>query len=359
MNEWAIRLDQWHASRGAELTGEPGAGQVLRYGSTCDTEIKALQEQCGLLERKARWLLEVQGPEAAAFLQGLVTQEVKTQPVGSVRPGLICSSKGKVEHRVELLRPHEETFWVSCEPGEGMAVGRLLDQFHVREDVTFSLKSRTHLRMDLVGPQTAEIGASLEQRGFLSSPSSGCFRMTASFGNLPAETWVVPWERSLEFLEVLESGLLVGESAWEAVRISQGLPRIGVEFGAGNFAQEAALGDHISYTKGCYIGQEPNARMYHRGHPNWELVGVGIPCSTASTERLSFPLPEPVPLYFEGEACGELRSFSPIRHQEEWRGIAWIRHAVAQQALNISPTPEDTEPWRLFALPHHILRPTQ
>lgn len=342
MQQVMEQLDEWHRKQGAVLKEMDGYNVIQRYGSNSTEEINALLDACGARDQKARWLLAVEGPDAATYLQGLVTQDAVAQPLGTVQPALICETKGKIQHRIELLRVRASEFWISCEPGEGMAVGRLLDQFHIREDVSFSLKSKTHFRIDLVGPRAPEVSQGLDA-------SASWFAGT--FGTLPLQVAVVPLESGVSFLEALQAqASWTGDEAWDAVRIHEGLPRFGVEYGAGQFAQEAGLGDHISYTKGCYIGQEPNARMYHRGRPNWQLSGVKLPLTLH---------PElPSPLLHEGEVCGEVRSLSVVKDGDFHRGIAWVRLAVAEAlpSLTLAAHPDVSIP--SFPLLHRIARPS-
>jgi folate-binding protein YgfZ len=140
---------------------------------------------------------------------------------------------------------------------------------------------------------------------------------------------------------------LVGTEAVDAMRIAEGLPRPGNDFGPENFPQEAALGDHISYTKGCYIGQEPHARMFHRGHPNWQLVGLRIPESVKAAAG--------APLLHDGNEIGRLTSVSLITQDGMRAALGWVRHAIAE-----AQNPVTLESGRVeltpFPLPNTIRR---
>jgi folate-binding protein YgfZ len=69
-------------------------------------------------------------------------------------------------------------------------------------------------------------------------------------------------------------GCEAGRVAWNTRRIENGRPWIGVDVTEDNFPAESSLESHVSYEKGCYLGQETIARMHYRGHPNWKLVGL-------------------------------------------------------------------------------------
>ena len=105
-----------------------------------------------------------------------------------------------------------------------------------------------------------------------------------------------------------------------------------MDYSTENFPQEAGLGNHISYKKGCYIGQEPHARMYHRGHPNWLSVWLKIPSKSLVTVGS--------PLFQNGKEIGKITSFGKnIKHKGFQRGIAMIRYEIAKgdQPLSLDP----------------------
>jgi len=69
-------------------------------------------------------------------------------------------------------------------------------------------------------------------------------------------------------------GCEAGGVAWNTRRIENGRPWFGADVTEDNFPAESSLESHVSYEKGCYLGQETIARMHYRGHPNWKLVGL-------------------------------------------------------------------------------------
>ena len=113
-----------------------------------------------------------------------------------------------------------------------------------------------------------------------------------------------------------------------------------------NFPQEAALGDHISFTKGCYVGQEPHARMYHRGHPNWILVQLKLP-----ENMVVSPGSE---LYAEDQKIGTLTSLSSIQEQGFRNGIGMIRHQIAGSGQDLTIENNKNALIRQQPLPYQI-----
>ena len=80
----------------------------------------------------------------------------------------------------------------------------------------------------------------------------------------------------------------VGEAAVECLRVEHGRPRFGVDMDETTMPQEAAINDRaVSYTKGCYVGQETVARLYWKGKPNRHLRGLRLSAEAAPGERLA------------------------------------------------------------------------
>jgi len=103
------------------------------------------------------------------------------------------------------------------------------------------------------------------------------------------------------------------------------IPVFGRDYTNDNFAQEAALKDYISFNKGCYIGQEPNARLFFRGRPQKQLVSLSISASS---------------------------------HDGTYLGMAMVKTKVLDtEDTNLSIIPDDPEPTIEWSkLPTHIMR---
>ncbi|MBQ32661.1 MAG: hypothetical protein CL923_08950 [Deltaproteobacteria bacterium] len=328
MNVFDLLMDL-HKNRGAALEPIGERFQALRYGSRLEPEINRILHGCGLLDLQIRPLIGVTGPEASRFLHGLFTNDINGLPSGHWQPNLFCGNKGKIKHRMEVLKLDAERLVVCCEPEEGIAVGTLLDHYLVREDVTLALLSREQIRIDLFGVKSTRPLHRLGIPGQAFTGSSGEFAFHAApvpWGTQARWGCLVPIAVATEWIaSTLDSDPecdLVGSEAVETVRIAEGLPRPGVDFGPDNFPQEVALGDHISYTKGCYIGQESHARMFHRGHPNWQLIGLRLPeTAEASADA---------PLFHNGNEVGCLTSVSSVAQQDKRPALGWVRHAIAE-----------------------------
>ncbi len=335
------KIDVLHLKLGGNIQEfEAGAGLPTNYSDRLSEEINLLLNGCGLFDLKACWMIALRGPDAGTFLQGMVTSDVLQLEVGQIHSSLICGNKGKIQHHLLILRSHSNEWIVICDPGEGRAVGTLLDNFHVREDLKLRLlNNQEMLRMDLIGPYAENI---LEKMG--RDPDN--FQWV--FEGITVLSTKYDLGGSPRFINLVDIGViqkyvekvlkfqnvdLISLEAFDLIRIAEGVPRAGVDYSTENFPQEAALENHISYNKGCYIGQEPHARMYHRGHPNWLSVWLKIPGKS--------PAAAGSPLFQGGKEIGEITSFGEsIKDEGFHRGIAMIRHEIAKEKKLLALAPD-------------------
>lgn len=178
--------------------------------------------------------LRVTGADRTRFLQGMLTNDVaKLEPGGFLRAAAL-NVKGRVLAIVDVLR-EDDSYVVVTEPATATKVRELLDRYAIADDVTFTSEARPLHR---VWPNAAAV-------------------------------WTAP--------PIFSAATAVGDA--ELRRIEAGIPRYGVDVSEDNFPFEANLDSAISYTKGCYIGQEVVARAHARGHANKRLVGLCVDAS--------------------------------------------------------------------------------
>jgi folate-binding protein YgfZ len=200
----------------------------------------------------------VDGPDAAPFLQGLLTNDVAGLGAGSSCHALMLDSSGHVQADVRVARTAEDGFTIVADTGHGASLAALLDQFHFSEDVDI-IGPEPFAMVTLVGPATTNpAGADLTLPGRIPGTQdligSDAAAIIAAAGAEPA-----------------------AEGLAEALRIEAGVPRFGVDHTRANLVQEAGLETTaVSFDKGCYLGQETVARVHYRGQVNRRLAGVAL-----------------------------------------------------------------------------------
>ena len=216
--------------------------------------------------------VRVSGRDAARLLQNVVTSDIDALAVGQGQYGLALTPKGKPIADAWIVRDGEDSFVCACEAMAQDELSAMLRRYR--------LASRAE-----IAPVTSELRL-LERP--LAAPGEGWHA-----GPLGALLLADPAAAQAAWDAALAEGLVpIGGETRETLRIEQGLPRFGVDFDDSNLPAEAGVVERaVSFTKGCYIGQEPIVRLAHRGHANRELrrlrlgASLELPATLLEGER--------------------------------------------------------------------------
>jgi folate-binding protein YgfZ len=243
-----------------------------------DAQYRQLREECGLVEEPERGLLVVKGPEAAEYLQGQLTNDIEAVESGDGAYAALLDRKGHMQADMRVLRPGEEPeLLLDLEP-EGLEAARKhLQMYKIGREVEVSDESEARSLISLIGPRAVEIA------GTAALPENAC--ETTTLGG--AQCVAVGTALGIDLIfatakregvreALLTAGVVeVSPEAAEIVRIESGRPRFGAEMGTATMPAEAGIVEQaVSFTKGCYIGQETVARLHYKGKPNRHLRGL-------------------------------------------------------------------------------------
>lgn len=257
-----------------------------------DAQYRQLREECGLLDRSQRGKLLVSGPEAAAYLQGQLTNDVEALEPGEGQYAALLDRKGHMQADMRVLRPGEgPDLWLDLEPAGLEAARRHLQMYKIGREVEVADVSAERAILSLVGPRAAEIA------GAPPLPENACADVvvggaeSVAVGTPDGIDLLLPAaERDRVWDALLSAGAVeVSPEAVEILRIEAGRPRFGAEMGTETMPAEAGIvEDAVSFTKGCYIGQETVARLHYKGKPNRHLRGLRLssPAAVGATLRL-------------------------------------------------------------------------
>jgi folate-binding protein YgfZ len=276
-----------------------GAGDAGRPGRLAE-EYAAIRRGCGLAARPPAAgadTMEMIGPDRHRFLNAYVTCEVKGLAVGQGTYGFFTSAQGRILADVVVLA-HEDRFWLELPPGRQEAIAEHLRKYLIADRVEMRPLGDA-LPLTLAGPGAEAVLAAAEiAPGFALPREPWAHARTVVAGveivvqrterlGVPALTLWVPAaqieplrERLLTWSGRGGSGELVrpvpvGREVLEVVRTEAGLPRFGQDFGPPNFPQETGATEAaVSFTKGCYLGQEVVARIHYRGGVQKTLCGL-------------------------------------------------------------------------------------
>jgi tRNA-modifying protein YgfZ len=209
-----------------------------------------------------RDVLLVTGDDAAAYLQGQCSQDVEELDVGASAEALLLSPQGKVDALVRVTRSGATSFVLDTDGGAGPAARERLLRFRLR--VRVEIDPASWRCVAVRGPETAAAVAAGEVA--VGSPGGPVYSLSVSGPGISGVDLLGPGPGTAPFGWVGPSAVPCGASSWEAVRIETGLPVAGREVTAATIPAEAGLVDRtVSFTKGCFTGQELVARLDSRG----------------------------------------------------------------------------------------------
>jgi folate-binding protein YgfZ len=281
---------------------------------TLAADYRAITERCGVLDRSDRGKLALSGTDAAAFLQGQVSNDVEGLTPGSGCYAAFLTPKGKMLGDVRILATEQELL-LDTERVALQGLFNMIRRFSLGYQVELHKRTLERGLLSLIGPGAdalagAEgLGAEEHSHAVVEVPGAGlparAIRTDVGIDLLCYDADTAALRAALE-----EAGAVpVSEAAVECLRVERGRPRYGIDLDDTVIPQEAGLNERaVSFTKGCYVGQETVARLYYRGKPNRQLRGL----------RLSAPAEPGEELGFEGRQVGRVTSvaasprFGPI-----------------------------------------------
>jgi len=243
-----------------------------------DAQYRQLREECGVLVRD-RGFIDVLGPDGAEYLQGQLTNDVEALEPGDGQYAALLDRKGHMQADMRVLRPAAEEILVETEAAALAAALRHLTMYSIGRDVQVGDASAERAFISLIGPRAAEIAGTPPLPEFANEATKLASVDVVAVGTRDGIDILFPAaERERVIATLTDAGAVeVSPEAVEILRVEAGVPRFGAEMDAGTMPAEAAIvEDAVSFTKGCYIGQETVARLHYKGKPNRHLRGLKL-----------------------------------------------------------------------------------
>jgi folate-binding protein YgfZ len=231
------------------------------------SEYELVTDAVGAVDRSDRAKFLVRGSEAADFLQGQVSNDVEALEPGQGCYATILNAKGKLRTDLRVLRG-DGWFFLDTEAIGHAVLRHMLETYSLGRDVQHEDLTTTRALISLLGPgarAALDVEPPEEENAFVEG-EQGLYVST-----------------DLGIDVIGEPGLDLGvpevsQDVAECVRIESGRPRLGHDMDAETMPQEAGINERaVSFTKGCYVGQETVARLHYRGKPNRHLRGLRLP----------------------------------------------------------------------------------
>ncbi|HEU4478223.1 MAG TPA: aminomethyltransferase family protein [Pyrinomonadaceae bacterium] len=291
-----LTLRDMHLGLGAVMFERDGWLTPSSYGDELLEYASVRERGAGLIDLSTRGRLLVSGSEAVAFLNGLITNDMKTLEENRWMPAVFPNVQGRLIASVRVIRSavrpehtnkdKQPTFVIDTEAATHERVLQTIQKFTLAGDFHVTDLTSETVMLSLQGKAAHQMIASVVDADS-ASISAGGVRQSVWNGDqitiirashIAAEGFdLIVNNAHAEKLwqELMAAGARpVGHDAWEMLRVEVGVPRYGRDMDDTTVVTETNLDEAVSYTKGCYVGQEIIARIKYRGHVAKKLRGL-------------------------------------------------------------------------------------
>jgi folate-binding protein YgfZ len=308
--------------------------------------VRAARESAAIFALADRALLEVRGRDRTRFLQGQLTNDVAALDPAGPRSGcyaLLLTAQGRIVADLHVLaRP--DASWLETDAAFGAAARARLEKYVIADDVAIAPIGADWARFAIEGPRArAVVAAAAGSAPDLLPDACAPLRIAGADGLVARFGWsgeealqlFVPAAEADAVTRALRGASDACAAVWgdaealETLRVEAGVPRAGAELGEEVLPAEARLVERaVSFTKGCYTGQEVVARMHSRGRVGHLLVGL-VPAAPGAVLRPG------AALLLAGAKVGEITSAAsspavgPI-------ALAFVRTAHAEPGTELA-----------------------
>lgn len=354
-------LADLHRAAGATFTELAGAEVPAHFGDAAG-EYRQVLEGAGLFDRSPQGKIEVAGKDAPSFLHNLCTNDINGLPLGGGCEAYFCDHRARVlAHALvyHLLAGGRHAFWLDVTAGFSEKLLHHLDRHLISEAVELADQTETFAQMHLAGPQAKHV---LDRAlGELSPDLAEFLHMERTFGStatchirrldplgFPGFDLVCRSERAAGVWQMLVAAGAVpaGESAYTTLRMEAGTPVYGIDIGEDRFVMEVPRALRaVSYSKGCYLGQEPIIMARDRaGFVNRAFLGVKV--------LEGGPLPAGTRLYRDGTEVGLVTSSAESPRLGAPIALGYIRRGHQDPGLRLeADTPDGRRPVEVLPFP--------
>lgn len=287
-------LETTHVRLGAKMIERDGWRIPADYGDEAAEYAAVRDNGAGLIDLSQSGRILVSGSEAAQFLNGLITNDMKTLAEDSWMPAAFPNVQGRLIASVRVVRLKDEetgknpspSYLLDTEAATHDRVLKTIERFTLAGDFRVTDVTNETAELSLQGSDSANVLRSVMGEEVTGLAPNGAMTtrwhesdvtvVRASHTSEDGFDLILDSKHAESLWRALEGAgaRAVGHDALEVLRIEAGLPRYGIDMDDSNVVTESNLDDAVSFTKGCYVGQEIIARIKYRGHVAKKLVGV-------------------------------------------------------------------------------------
>jgi len=306
------------------------------------TEYKALTQKCGFVDLGHRTQIELSGDDQLAFLHNLCTNEIKELEVGTGCEAYLTSVRGKVIAHILVFRTPQSLI-VETAAEWGQTLMEHFDRYIIMEDVQLQDYSSQWRELLVSG---AEVCEGLARLGIADLPEKIGEHLPTTIDGLQVWLRRVPFLGQPTFVIAIsqdqaaatEQALRTAEfvactqESFHRVRIETGFPWFPQDIGEDNLPQEVARDQQaISFTKGCYLGQETVARLDALGHVNRILTTIRLEGNRVPDLGAE--------VHADGQVVGKISSVAYSPRQDSVLGLTVLRCSALKSSLQVDGMP--------------------
>jgi len=282
-------LQDYFVSLGFNLDQSNGKN-VFKYFSSPEAEINSLYNGVGLIDLSSKGIIELRGKDVLDFLNRITTNSLKDLPKEGIGKTIFTTEKGRIIDTAAILN-FDDYLLLVCSGLNKMKIRNWLEKYIISDDVKITDTPGKYILFQLMGPQADSFITlicgnyvnNIQPDSFKVINGEGMIFFTAKFLDKMGNRlyWVladIPNGKKL--ISYLNSNMgpfdfnFIGEDAWNSYRIEQGIPAPPNEINDQYNPHEVNLLDLVSFTKGCYIGQEVIARLDTYDKVQKQLIGI-------------------------------------------------------------------------------------
>jgi folate-binding protein YgfZ len=311
-------------------------------------EYAAARDGVALVDTNFRAVFALSGPDRVRYLNAVTTGNIRDLAPGQSALALLLNAQGHMLAELSTLAL-EDRLLVLGHASLRQKTFEILDKFIIMDDATLTDESEKTGTLAIEGPKAPELLHALARVDYAQLPHAAHVAAVLEFSGttipcrilrhslfgfqgvellLPRESLLTAWEALNEAVRA-RGGSPIGYRALDMLRMEAGIPWFGTDFDEKHIPQEAGVeSTHVSFTKGCYTGQEIVERVRSRGHVNWRLTGLLF-------DSAEPPKPGAAVLADDGSEAGHVTSaaFSPLTGKAT--GMAYLRREYQQPGTSL------------------------
>ncbi len=283
-------LFDFHKLQGAAFAESDGWLRPMHYGNI-PGEYDTVRKSAGFIDLSHRALLQFTGDDRITFLQGMLSNDLRQLKTFEGQYATILNQQGKVLADARVLCAMNSIYLDFWDELKDKILAHL-NRYLVADEVEIADRSEEYATLSLQGPRAeelltglagpAELPKQMAHHAMFNADGVAICVVRATYTGETGFDLIMPRADLGKMAQRLtDSGrqlgaAWIGQEALDILRIEAGIPRYGTDVTEDNLLLEAALDSHVSFTKGCYLGQEIVERVRSRGHVNRKLRGLLI-----------------------------------------------------------------------------------